>query len=107
MVMDERAEIESMTTPGQPLTIVDPDNIPETLVTGPFNIQITGPLAVMTFTHLRNDPNDVFSRKNPPRAEAIVRARLVIPLEGLLEIRKLIEGMVAKNKDAPGTAAPV
>src|SRR5262245_29140611 len=38
--------------PQQP-EVIDPDNVPETLCEGMFNVSFAGPNAVITFTHIR------------------------------------------------------
>jgi Concanavalin A-like lectin/glucanases superfamily len=44
-------------------SVIDPDNIPETFATGPLNIEVTGPVAILTFTHARNDICDLMAGK--------------------------------------------
>jgi hypothetical protein len=50
-----------MTDQPQQPEVVDPDNVPETLCEGSFNISFTGPLAVITFTHLRPEAGPLFT----------------------------------------------
>jgi hypothetical protein len=41
--------------------VIDPNNVPETLCLSQFNISVLGPLAVITFTHPRQDITGLFS----------------------------------------------
>ena len=56
-------------------TVVDPDSVPETLCDGPFNISVLGPLATITFTHIRPDVSQVFAKATFV-PNAVVRARI-------------------------------
>jgi hypothetical protein len=67
--------------------VIDPDLVPETWVTGRINVNVTGPVATITFTHVRPDPADTFANKKPPAAVSVVRARIVMPVEGLAGLR--------------------
>ena len=58
-------------------TVIDPDSVPETLCDGPFNISVLGPLATITFTHIRPDVSQVFAKATFVPI-AIVRARIVM-----------------------------
>ena len=75
-------------------SVIDPDNIPETFATGPLNIEVTGPVAILTFTQARNDISDLMARKQPPAMSAVVRARIVMPTEALGALRDVINQMI-------------
>jgi hypothetical protein len=78
-------------------TVIDPDNIPETFATGPLNIEVTGPVAILTFTHARNDISDLMAGKQPPAMSAVVRARIVMPTEALGALRDVINQMIGAS----------
>ena len=53
--------------PARPVEISDPNNVPETVVNGPFNIMRMGAMVLFTFTVMRPDATAIFSgNKNPP-----------------------------------------
>ncbi|KRE15668.1 hypothetical protein ASE66_12545 [Bosea sp. Root483D1] len=73
------------------IRVVDPDNIPETVVAGPFNCSVTGEFATLTFTHGRPVAEKMLSGSTAQLSiEAVVRARLVMPVEGL---RNLLDSL--------------
>jgi len=78
-------------------SVIDPDNIPETFAIGPLNIQVTGPVATLTFTHARNDIHDLMTGKQPPAMKAVVRARIVMPTETLGALRDMINQMISAS----------
>src|ERR1700733_3104790 len=49
------------------IEITDPNNVPDVLINGPFNVMNTGGMVHITFTNVRPDDGDLFSGKNPPR----------------------------------------
>jgi hypothetical protein len=81
----------------QQISITDPDRVQECLVTGPFTINVTGPLATLVFTQLRPDPDALLHNRNSSPTTAVIRARIVMPTEGLLELKKVIEGMISPS----------
>ena len=82
--------------------VSDPDNVPETLCDGPFNLSGNGPLATTTFTHIRPDATQTFAAATfVPRA--IVRARIVMPLPNLIAFRDFLNANV---KDVTTTEVP-
>jgi len=56
-----------MQPPTGPIEITDPNNVPDVLINGPFNVMNTGGMVHITFTNVRPDDGDLFSGKNPPR----------------------------------------
>jgi hypothetical protein len=78
-------------------SVIDPDNIPETFATGPLNIEVTGPVAILTFTHARNDIGDLMAGKQPPAMSAVVRARIVMPTEALGALRDVINQIIGAS----------
>jgi hypothetical protein len=86
--------------PKQP-TVIDPDNVPETLCDGQFNVTMTGPYAILTFTHTRPDVTIMF-RDGLIDAKSIVRARIVTPMNNLVALRDLLNRIIQD----PGTPVP-
>lgn len=83
--------------------IVDPDNIPEILIAGPFNCAIAGNFVTLTFTHERPIADKLMGPAPEVSIEAIVRARLVMPVEGLRQLRDSIDN-VLRNRQADSLA---
>jgi hypothetical protein len=86
--------------PQQPETI-DPDNVPETLCLGRFNIAITGDLAMLTFTHERPDATALFGDGRMD-AKAVVRARIVTTVANMHALRDLLINLT----QSPETPTP-
>jgi hypothetical protein len=88
--------------------VIDPDNIPETLCDGQFNIVVTGPLATFTFTHWRSDAPQLFAGTMTP--SAVVRARIVIPVQSLISLRETLNSLIqpanASVNPTPATGGP-
>jgi hypothetical protein len=78
-------------------SVIDPDNVPETFATGPLNIEVTGPVAILTFTHTRNDVSDLMAGKQPSAMSAVVRARIVMPTEALGALRDVINQIIGAS----------
>jgi hypothetical protein len=74
--------------------VTDPYNVQEIFAAGPFNINITGPIATITFTHLRPDVHDILAGKSPAGVQAVVVARIVMPADGLAEFRNVLNKMM-------------
>jgi hypothetical protein len=83
---------------------VDPDNIPETLCIGRFNLAVgPGPLVTLTFTHVRNKTRPLIdSSEIDP--ESVVRARIVTTLENLAALRDLLNSII-QDPAAPAATA--
>ncbi|AZO82129.1 MULTISPECIES: hypothetical protein [unclassified Bosea (in: a-proteobacteria)] len=87
--------------------IVDPDDVPETFVQGPFSCTVTGHFATLTFTHERPVAEKLLAGPSAGLSlEAVVRARLIMPVEGLKSLRdsidQLLRGLDAAN-ESPGS----
>ncbi len=80
---------------------VDRDNVAEVLCLGKFNIAIIGPVATLTFTHLRPKPSPLLDN-GVIEHENVVRARIVTTAESLVHLRHLID-TVLKNAAASQT----
>jgi hypothetical protein len=96
-------------TPQQPQQaqhppVSDPDSVPETLCDGQFNLSFSGPLATLTFTHVRPDATQMFANAaHVPTA--IVRARIVLTVQNLLALRDFLHTNVQVS-EASGSPAP-
>jgi hypothetical protein len=86
----------------QPL-VTDPDNVPEILCNGQLNVAMTGPLATLTFTHIRPDITILF-RDGTIDFKAVVRARIVTSMDNLIALRDLLNRII-QDPAAPVPAA--
>jgi hypothetical protein len=78
--------------------VIDPDNVPETFVAGPFNCSSTGAFATLTFTHARPMAEKMLAGTAAELSyEAVVRARLVMPAEGLQSLRDSIDALLRER----------
>jgi hypothetical protein len=90
--------------PEQPAA-VDPDNIPETLCCGVFNLSfVAGNLATLTFTHPRPKIGPLIG-SNQVQDEFVVRARIVLSLDNLIGLRNFLNEAI--KKDPTAMASPV
>jgi len=71
------------------LQIEDPDSVPETLCHGKFNVYTTGDFATLTFTHIRPDATAML-QEGIIKPRLVVRARIVVTLASLSELRNLL-----------------
>ena len=90
--------------PSQP-PVTDPDNVPENLCDGLFNVSVAGPLAILTFTHVRPQPGPLFAI-GTITPEAIVRARIVTTIPNLVALRDLLNTIVQSVSTADVSPAP-
>jgi len=86
--------------PEQP-EVIDPDNVPEILCDGQFNVSVVGDLATLTFTHVRPESAVLF-RDARIEMKSIVRARIVVTTTNLAALRDLLNRVI----QAPDTPAP-
>ena len=93
-----------MTQPQQPMPS-DPDSVPEVICTGATNLMVTGPIATLTFTNIRKKVAHTFGDLTPDTMESVVRARIVMPIETLIELRNLIERTIKVEAISPGSNA--
>ena len=75
--------------PSPPPPVIDPDNVPETLCDGQFNLSVLGQIAILTFTHLRPDATQMFA-KTTIVPTAVVRARIAFNLKNLVALRDFL-----------------
>ena len=89
--------------PARPVEISDPNNVPETVVNGPFNIMRMGAMVMFTFTVMRPDVTAVFSgNKNPP-AKGVVAARILMPTQMAEELMRVVAQTLTAGT-GPGSA---
>lgn len=85
--------------------VSDPDNVPETVCDGQFNLSVSGQLATLTFTHVRPNATQLFQGAVNPGA--IVRARIVLTVQNLVALRDLlsanVQTVVSDKTPAPAT----
>ena len=84
-------------------SVIDPDNVPETLCYGRFFIHWTGQLGTLTFTHDRPDVGPAFEN-DTVNVRGIVRARIVMPLENAVALRDLLNRVIKTEQS--GTTTP-
>ncbi|SKB89756.1 hypothetical protein [Sphingopyxis flava] len=65
----------------------------ETVVDGVHLIQVQNGMARVTLTVSRGDPPASGSKK--PTGQKVVAARLVMPLNGMIELHRQLEGMIS------------
>jgi hypothetical protein len=80
--------------PEQP-PVIDPDNVPEIVCDGRFNISVTGSLATLTFTHVRPDPTALL-RDGTVNPNSVVRARIVLTIQNLAALRDLLDRVIQR-----------
>jgi hypothetical protein len=90
-----------MTDEPKPPIVTDPDNVPEMLCDGPFNVTTAGHFVTLTFTHARPDATALL-RDGTIDFKATVRARIVISTNNLVAMRDLLNRIIQD----PGTPAP-
>ena len=73
--------MDTINSPARAVEIVDPGNIPETVVTGPFNILRAGAMVLFTFTAVRHDPVAFFAGDKNPPSKSVIAARILMPTQ--------------------------
>jgi len=81
-----RVQMETARSPARAIEIVDPGNVPETVVTGPFNILRAGAMVLLTFTAVRHDPTAFFAGEKNPPAKSVIAARILMPTHMAREV---------------------
>lgn len=92
-----------MATQPQPVepTTIDPDNVPEILCEGRYNVHALGQIAVITFAHFRPDAHALLD-DGKVQHTAVVRARIAMSLSSLVLLRDLLNRTIQENPP-PGT----
>jgi len=97
-----------MQPPTGPIEISDPNNVPETFVSGPFNVMNAGQMVHLTFTTARPNPNDLFKGSTTPEFQATVACRLLMPIEMAQQLaRTLVESLVKASQQTRATPESV
>jgi hypothetical protein len=97
--------METARSPVRAVDIIDPGNVPETVVTGPFNILRAGAMVLLTFTAVRHDPVAFFSGDKNPPSKSVIAARILMPTQMAHEFaRALSENLVAGAAPPSGPA---
>ena len=98
----------TMQPPADPIEITDPNNVPETFVSGPFNIMNVGGMVHLTFTTARPNPNDLFRGSTTPEFQATVACRLMMPIEMAQQLaRTLVESLIKASQQTRAMPEPV
>jgi hypothetical protein len=96
-----RVQMETAISPAQVVEIIDPNNVPETVVTGPFNILRAGAMVLLTFTAVRHDPVAFFAGDTNPPSKSVIAARILMPTRMAREFAHALTQNLAA-----GTAPP-
>jgi hypothetical protein len=90
-------------------SFIDPDSVPEIICDGPFHI-LPGSLSTITFTHGRPETSQLFNQNSVNR-ENIVRARIILTIDNLIQLRDLLNRLLPASTETPaatgGTSRPV
>ena len=98
----------TMQPPTGPIEISDPNNVPETFVSGPFNVMNAGGMVHFTFTTARPNPNDIFKGSTTPEFQATVVCRLLMPMEMTQQLaRTLVESLIKASQQTRATPQTV
>src|SRR5262245_11013726 len=73
---------------------IDPNNVQEIYANGPINVNIIGPCATLTFTNIRPDIAQAIKGGEVKDHNAVVVARITIPVQGVVEIKNLLNQML-------------
>lgn len=89
--------------------VIDPNNAPELLCNGPFNLsfqqQGNHTLAVLTFTQTRPNPTALF-QENRAVDSITIQARIAMSVPNLIALRDLLSNNVKTETDiSPASAA--
>ena len=87
----------------QQAPVIDPDNVPETVCDGQFNVLVTGQLATLTFTNWRPDAEQLFG--GAVNNSAVVRARIVLTLQSLVGLKDFLNRFI-QTAETAGSATP-
>ena len=86
--------------------VIDPDNIPEIFSDGQMNVTIRGPLALITFTHVRAHPTPL-CRDGTIEPLAVVTARIAVTRSNLVALRDLLNRVITTpDEPAPPAGGP-
>jgi len=77
----------------------DPDNVPETICVGPFNVWINGTVATLTLTHARPKVGRMVG-ENAIEIENVVRAQIVTTVDNLAALKNLLNTLLSEAPTA-------
>ena len=93
--------------PARPVEISDPNNVPETVVNGPFNIMRMGAMVLFTFTVVRPDTTAVFAGNSNPPSKGVVATRILMPTQMAEELmRAIAQTLTAGTGPGSGPGRP-
>jgi hypothetical protein len=95
-----------MQPPKGPIEIIDPNNVPELFVNGPFNIINMGGMVQITFTTMRPNANDLFSGKDAPAFRGTVACRLLMPAGLAEQLVRTVADTLIQAAQSSKPAAP-
>jgi hypothetical protein len=91
----------------QKIPAIDPDNVPEIICDGGFNVHWTGGRVTITFTHNRPRTKPLLE-EGQLEFDAVVRARIATSIDNILALRDLLNRLFPEGQsiEAPagGTA---
>jgi hypothetical protein len=76
----------------------DPDNVPETLCIGKFNVAFGDGLATLTFTHGRHKCGPLLENGTAD-IESVVRARIVTSMRNMVALRDILNRIIKDDPD--------
>ena len=84
------------------ISAIDPDNVPEIICDGGFNVHWAGGRATITFTHNRPRTKPLLE-DGQVEFDAVVRARIATSFDNILALRDLLNRMFPEGQsvDAP------
>lgn len=78
------------------ITVIDPDHVPELFCGGRFRVAV-GKVCTLTFTHQRPKVAGLLD-EGTPEYEAVVRARLLLPLSNLVALRDALNILLREHQ---------
>jgi hypothetical protein len=82
-----------------PVTVSDPDNVPETLVTGPISLIVGPELSTLIVTKVRPDFGLLMKGQVDPNPQAAIAAKIIFPTSQIRGLHASI-GQGLANLDA-------
>jgi hypothetical protein len=95
-----------MQPPKGPIEIIDPNDVPELFVNGPFNIINMGGMVQITFTTMRPNANDLFNGKDAPAFRGTVACRLLMPAGLAEQLVRTVADTLIQAAQSSEPAAP-
>ena len=79
------------------ISAIDPDNVPEIICDGGFNVHWAGGRATITFTHNRPRMKPLLE-DGQVEFDAVVRARIATSIENILALRDLLNRLFPEGQ---------